>query len=157
MILISPWSRQLPDGKSSPKNYPWFPEVVKQLVRDHELVQIGVEGELDIGCTYRKNNLPLRNIEQLIQQCDTWVSVDNFFHHLAWTVGKSGVVIFGKSDPAIFGHPENINLLLDRKYLRKNQFNWWVQESWDPTVFVSPEVVIAAVKDQVKQQTGMVV
>jgi hypothetical protein len=68
---------------------------------------------------------------------------------MAWTLGRPGVVIFGPSDPVIFGHEENVNLLKDRRFLRKQQFWLWSQIephlASNPDIFVSPEVVVAAV------------
>lgn len=64
--------------------------------------------------------------------------------HLAWSIGQPGVAIFGPSDPNIFGHVENINLLKDRRYLRERQFWLWSQYEPNPEAFVDPKVVIAA-------------
>jgi hypothetical protein len=60
--------------------------------------------------------------------------------------GIYGVVIWGKSDPLLFGYPENVNLLKDRKYLRARQFYIWDDEPFDPEVFVEPAEVVKAVK-----------
>jgi ADP-heptose:LPS heptosyltransferase len=73
------------------------------------------------------------------------MSVDNFAHHLAWSAGKPGVAIFGSSDPIIFGHPENINLLKGRQHLRARQFGLWSEEQWRPEIFVPPSEVVSAV------------
>jgi hypothetical protein len=54
--------------------------------------------------------------------------------------------VFGQSDPNIFGHPENINLLKDRKYLREKQFWIWEQAEFIEEAFVTPDVVIDALK-----------
>ena len=47
-----------------------------------------------------------------------------------------------KSDPNIFGHPENINLLKDRSYLAEQQFLWWDLYEYNPEAFVKPEEVL---------------
>jgi len=147
VILISPWSRPTPEGKPSPKNYPHWPEVARALAASgHEVLQLSVSGEPDVpGCHARRDDVPLRAVEALIRASETWVSVDNFFHHLAWSVGKPGVAVFGLSDPDIFGHPENVNLIRDRRFLRKRQFGLWSQEPPRPEAFVVPGDVIAAV------------
>ena len=56
----------------------------------------------------------------------------------------NGIVLFGQSDPAHFGYPTNINLLKDKKYLRKEQFLFWWHESvaFRADAFVGPEVVV---------------
>jgi ADP-heptose:LPS heptosyltransferase len=152
MILISPWSRHTSEGKPSPKNYPYWVRVVQVLrARGLEVHQISVTGEPDIGATKRFDNLPFGEIERRIKECQAWCSVDTFFQHLAWSVEKRGVVIFGQSDPLIFGHPENVNLLLDRKHLREQQWWLWSQTPDKPEVFVPPEEVIAAILGLLKK------
>jgi hypothetical protein len=46
------------------------------------------------------------------------------------------------SDPLIFGHPENINLLKDRNSLAANQFLWWENTEHNPNHFVKPEEIL---------------
>jgi hypothetical protein len=145
MILISPWSRLTTDGKPSPKNYPWWPEVVAALMRrGFEVVQLSCNGEPGVPGARRINDLALSGVATLMYGCQTWIAVDNFFPHMASCLGQPGVAIFGFSDPEIFGHPENINLLKDRKYLRQCQFRHWSQQEPDPNVFVGPDVVVSA-------------
>lgn len=143
-ILLSPWSRLTTDGKPSPKNYPWWEAVVRELP---DVVQISCKGEPDVkGCARRIDDLPLSKLKELIRECRTWMSVDNAIQHLAWSIGKRGVVVFGPSDPIIFGHPENVNLLKDRKNLREWQFRFWSLDTWKPEIFPSPIDVIRAVQ-----------
>ncbi len=145
MILISAWSRPA-DGKPSPKNYPHWVHVVQLLKAcGLEVHQIAQKGEYDISANKRFDDLPLAELERRILDCQAWISVDNFFQHLAWSVGKPGVVIFGQSDPDIFGHPENMNLLLDRRYLREQQWWLWSQTPYKPEIFVSAKTVVEAV------------
>jgi hypothetical protein len=54
-------------------------------------------------------------------------------------------VIFSQSDPVIFGHPDNVNLLKDRKYLRELQFQTWMGVPYNEDAFVSPDEVVNAV------------
>ena len=156
-IIISPYSRKL-RGKDSPnpKNWPkeYWEELVRKLVeKGHEIIQVGVEGEekLMVSQTgvegYKltwKFGLPLSELKELIKECDSWVSCDNFFHHFCWLIGKPGIVIFSQSDPLIFGHAENKNLLKDRKYLRSNQFGTWEEAEYNKEAFVEPERVLNA-------------
>lgn len=144
MILIFPWSKPTTEGPS-PKNYPYWDSVVSNLSKArYSVLQISRTGEKDVAGAQRKDDLPLDKIAQLMKESETWISVDTFAPHMAWTLGEPGVVIFGSSDPLIFGHPENINLLKNRKYLRDKQFWLWSQESADPDRFVGPEAVINA-------------
>ena len=146
LILISPWSKPLKNGKENPKNYPWWKELVKLLKIDgFYIIQIGILGEKDIGADEQRFNLSLEELEILINNCFIVLSVDSFLQHFCWYIKKRGIVIFGKSDPLIFGHESNINLLKDRKYLRKNQFWTWEEETYDPEVFVSPEDIMRAI------------
>jgi ADP-heptose:LPS heptosyltransferase len=139
MILIAPWSKQLRNGSPNPKNYPHWHDLVKLL--PSPVVQVGVDGELQLVEDFRKN-LNLKDLAQIIQSCSTWISVDTFFQHYAWSLGKKGVVIWGQSDPKIYGHEENINLLLDRSYLTPNQFLMWEMIPYRDDCWVDPKTVL---------------
>lgn len=129
------------NGKQHPKNYPYWEEVISKI--KEPLIQVGVTGEHQLVDDFRKN-LPFNELSSLVDQCKTWLSVDSFFQHFCWDLGKPGVVVFGQSDPNIFGHPENINLLKDRKYLREKQFWIWEQAEYNQDAFVPPDTVLAA-------------
>jgi len=146
-ILISPWSKELRDKSYNPKNYPHWPKVIEGLKDDWHIIQIGVTGEKQLVDDFRVN-LPLRTIGDLLlaPECHTWISVDNFLPHLAYLVNKSGIVLWGISDPNIFGYRENKNLLKARKYLREYQFQIWDGLKYDPNVFVTADRVIEAVR-----------
>jgi hypothetical protein len=83
----------------------------------------------------------------LIELTKTWtafISVENFFPHFVhynFKGEKKGIVLFGKSDPEIFGYPENINLLKDKSYLRWDQFGPWEMTDFVKEAFVEPQVV----------------
>jgi len=139
MIIISPFSKTLRNGKTNPKNYPYWKELIRLI--DEPIVQVGIDGEEQLVDDFRKN-LSLDELGSLVNQCRTWISCDSFFQHFAWDKQKYGIVLWSVSDPNIFGHPENINLLKDRKYLVQNQFLWWEHTEYDATKFVEPEVVL---------------
>lgn len=143
MILLAPWAKKLRVDKPHPKNYPYWPEVVKEI--NEPIIQIGIEGEVQLVDDFRKN-LPMNELTDLVGQCKTWLSVDSFFQHFCWDLGKPGIAIWGPSDPLIFGHPENVNLLKDRSYLRPNQFWWWEQCDFNKDSFVEPKVVLDALQ-----------
>ena len=147
-ILISPWSRELRDKSYNPKNYPYWSEAIEGLKDDYDIIQIGVTDEKKLVDDFRVN-LTLKVIGELLMdpKCHTWISVDNFLPHLAHVVGKEpGIVIWGISDPNIFGYRENKNLLKARKYLREAQFQIWDGLKYDPNVFVTADRVIEAVR-----------
>lgn len=143
MIIISPYARQMRNDKPHPKNFPYWKEVINKI--SEEIIQIGVEGEEQLVDDFRKN-LSLNELAILTHECKTWISVDSFYQHFCWDLKKPGIVIFGQSDPNIFGHTENINLLKDRKYLRENQFWLWEQVDYNKDAFVKPKFVIDALK-----------
>ncbi len=137
--IISPFSRPLRNGKPNPKNYPYFKELIKLL--PYHVIQVGVKGEEKLvkDCRF---NLSIKELEALIKECDLWISVDSFLPHLAHHVGKPGIVIWGKSDPLIFGYSENKNVIMSRENLRTNQFIFWEDEPYDKDVFVKPDKVL---------------
>ena len=139
MIIISPYSKALRNNKTNPKNYPYWKELIR-LIKE-PIVQVGIEGEEQLVEDFRKN-LSLSELRLLVNECKTWISCDSFFQHLGWDCKKYGIVLWSVSDPLIFGHPENSNLLKDRNNLVQNQFLWWEQTEHDANKFVSPEIVI---------------
>ena len=143
MIIIAPYAQKLRTDKLNPKNYPYWKELIAQI--DEPIIQVGVDGEEQLVEIFYKD-LPISELRQLIQTCRTWIGVDSFFQHLAWDENKKGIVLWGPSDPLIFGHPENINLLKSREHLVKNPFIWWEATEHDPNRFVLPKDVIKYLK-----------
>jgi ADP-heptose:LPS heptosyltransferase len=139
MIIISPYAKFMRNGQKHPKNYPFWQEVINHIAEP--IVQVGIEGEQPIVSDFRKN-LPLSELAELVKSCNTWISCDSFFQHFCWDLGKPGIVIFSQSDPNIFGHPENVNILKDRKYLREKQFWIWEQAEYNDEAFVHPQVIL---------------
>jgi len=131
------------NGQKHPKNYPYWQEVLSKI--QEPVIQVGVEGETQLVPDFRKN-LPLSELAVLVKECKTWMSCDSFFQHFCWDLNKPGIVIFSQSDPNIFGHVENINLLKDRKYLREKQFWIWEQAEYNQDAFVDPGIVLLALK-----------
>ena len=86
-------------------------------------------------------------LKHLINECQTWISCDSMFQHLGWDCQKKGIVLWSVSDPLIFGHPENINLISSRDNLAPNQFLWWDDTPHDPNKFVAPDVVLKALQE----------
>jgi ADP-heptose:LPS heptosyltransferase len=144
MIIIAPYAQKLRTNKQNPKNYPYWKELIALI--DEPIIQVGVEGEEQLVEKFEKN-LPIAELRQLIQTCRTWIGVDSFFQHLAWDEGKPGVVLWGPSNPLIFGHPENINLLKDRSHLVTNQFIWWEATEHSNERFVDPQIVLEHLKE----------
>jgi hypothetical protein len=147
-IALSPYAAKLPENRCNPKDYPYFPELVAMLNADgHEVVQIGVTGESRIeGVGQFIQNWPLDKLVEVVRECDTWCSVDSFLPHFCWLHHlKPGVVIWGQSDPTIWGHPQNVNLIKSHAYLRQWQFAPWWDAEYREDVFVGPEAVRDAI------------
>ena len=143
MIILSPYAKRMRNGKQHPKNYPYWEKVIAKI--KEPIVQVGVGGEVPLVGDFRQN-LSLEDLARLIKECKTWMGIDSFFQHYCWDQGKPGIVLWGQSDPVIFGHPENVNLLKDRKYLREKQFWLWEQCEFNADSFVDPDVVVEALK-----------
>jgi ADP-heptose:LPS heptosyltransferase len=144
-IVISPYSRPMRNGKENPKNYPYWSELIALLKADgHTLIQIGLTGEMALDVHKVWFDLPLKEVKELLLASDTWISIDSWLQHLAHHLGKTGIVLYGQSDPLIFGYPENINLLKDRTYLRKHQFDIWESAEYNADAFISPDDILLA-------------
>lgn len=144
-ILISPYSARLHNGLPSPKSYPYWKQLVALLNRDGwEVIQIGLKDEDRIpGVGQFIQNWPFDKLVDLARECDTWLSVDNFWPHFCnYHRLKPGVVIFGPSDPSIFGYYQNANVLRSREYLRPHQYGSWTEWHHDPGAFVYAENVL---------------
>ena len=136
----------MPNGNPNAKNFNAWKELIDLLVKDgHELFQVGLTGEeaLVPNVHFDKS---FEDIALLLKECDLFISVDNFFPHFANTQNRRGIVIWGQSDPLLFGYPTNINLLKSRKYLRLDQFNTWIAVPYSHKVFVHPMLVRNAVQ-----------
>lgn len=159
-IAISPYSKPRSDGRPNAKNYPWWTEVLTCLAPEYDLIQIvhGQEPQLEIDieslishAAFHGSPLPriehaiglrLPAIEELVRSCDAFMCVDNYLQHLGQWCGKRGVVLYGPSDPALFGYKENLNLYAGRKYFRPFQFQTWQEWEFTPDAFVKPEQVV---------------
>ena len=123
----------VPGNNKNAKSYPHWDRLL-ELLGDHEIKKI-------------EGILKEQEIIDWVNWCEVWISIDSFLQHLVSHYKlKRGIVIWGKSDPEIFGYKTNINLLKDRKCLRAEQFKWWKDEPIDPDVFVPPEMIVEALK-----------
>lgn len=148
-MIISPYSKKLRNGKKNPKNYPNWQRVIDLLrQKGIHVIQVGRsgEGEDAFNVDELKFDLSYEELEQLVKDCDTWACVDNFFHHMcSFIPNKKGVVVWGKSNPSLFGYAHNTNLLKDKKYLRANQFDIWEHEDYSSKCWSNAEIVVQAI------------
>lgn len=146
-ILIAPFARKLrgPAGPNA-KDYPFILPLLS-LLKEHDLTQIGAKDDehLPIPGIF---GLSFKEVCESVKTTDTFISVDSYLQHIGWYVGKPGIVLFGPSDPLIFGHNIHINLLRNRKYLRAGwrEFSDWESCPLCPQAFVSPEEVVKALE-----------
>ncbi len=152
-IILAPFSTRLSSGSPNPKNPPpgfWQIVVSKLNALGHEVTQIGGIGEERIeGVSQHLTNWPLKMLKEIIKAEDTWISVDSFLPHFVWAekINKRGVVVWSQSDPLIWGHSENVNLLKGRQYLRLLQYQSWPEAVYNADAFVSPDEVVSAVQN----------
>lgn len=145
MILYAPFAARSPslNGNPSPKDYPHAKELAKLLEKDHEVIQVGGNGDGQLCEDFRKN-LSFNDLGKLIFQSQIGISADSYLQHYYWYLGKIAIALFGISDPLIFGHPENLNLLIDRRFLRPNQFDLYYTSDYKTEAFVRPQDVLRA-------------
>lgn len=151
-IVIAPSSRKLRNGKNNPKNYPFFKELIALLEKDYDIIQVSSVGE-EALVPNTHFNCSLDHIKELLKGCALWVSVDSFLQHLAHHVGKKGVVLWGPSDPRIFGYPNNVNILKDKKYLRIKPFDIWEAIEFNAEAFVPPATVYSVISTEFPLQS----
>lgn len=149
-IIIVPFSRKNPDGSINAKTYPFWGSLISLLQKQHHsLTQIGEVGEEKLVPDVRFN-LRKHEHKKLLAEHDTFISVDTWYPHFAHKLGRPGVVIWGKSDPKIYGYDTHFNIFKDRRFFRKEQFRVWAEEPYDASVFLSPDEVMKCVETCVK-------
>lgn len=133
-IAIHTDGKPMRNGKPSAKVYPWFDELIIKLKEGgHDIKEV-------------KGFLTWIQMKEILDWCDSWVATDSFWQHFCWYHGKKGFAIFSRSDPNIFGHKENINILKDRKYLRPDQFSNWEACEFIEESFLKPIELIKKIE-----------
>lgn len=147
-IVVAPYTARIPTTPMNPqgicaKQFMYFKNVCSVLKwLGHDIVQIGTEGEEDLGTGLFIKGAKLIEIKELIKNCDFWISLDSFLQHLAHETLKPGVVIWSVSSPTIFGYPENLNLYKDEKLFRKEQHAKWLEEPYDMNKFLDFTTIV---------------
>lgn len=143
-ILFAPFAASQPhlNGSGSPKSIPLAKELAQIIMAaGHQLIQIGGEEDEQVTPDFRKN-LSFDEVGKLIETSDTAICCDSYLQHHCWLLNKKAIVIWGISDPLIFGHSLHHNLLKDRRFLRPNQFDLYYSDQHRPDAFPSPWKVI---------------
>jgi hypothetical protein len=148
MILIHPYAQKLRNNMPNAKTYHRWKDLILLLkVLDSDIRQIGLPGEEQI--VDKMITIPtIKTIISLLEESHYFITIDSFLPHLAYNISKVGVVIWSVSDPKIFGYPANLNILKDSKYLRKNQFGIWEQQSFVEDAFLPPEIIVVKIKER---------
>ncbi len=128
LIIIAKGVKPLRNGNKSAKEYPYWDELIRLLSENYEIREVIKE--------------PLDELENLVKSAKAVICCDSFLQHFCWSVGVKAIVLWGTSDPLIFGHAENINLLKSRAYVRVEPFDAWEGEACNPNAFVPPQEVI---------------
>lgn len=145
-IIVSLYSKPLKTGAKSPKDYPYAQQLVDLLVKNgHEVIQVAYGAEPVLTSVTELRNAKLREIEDMLKTCDTYICVDTYLQHMAHYLGIRGIVIFAMSNPEYFGYPDNINIVKDNKYFKTQQFQPWDMIQANDEAFVEPSVVVEAV------------
>jgi len=127
-IIISRGVKPLRNGKKSAKEYPYWDELIKLLEKNYIVKEVIHE--------------PFDVLEKMLKEAYAVICCDSFLQHFCWSIGVKAIVLWGTSDPLIFGHKENINVLKHRSYVRKNQFDNWENDEYNPNAFVTPQEVL---------------
>lgn len=151
MILFAPFAERQPwlNGSLNPKSYPWAKELAQLLSKEDHVIQVGGENDEQVCEDFRKN-LGFREVGKLIHESRTGVCVDSFLSHYYWYLDRRALVIFSVSDPVIYGHETNLNVLKDRKYLRENQWDLYYANQVNHEAFLSPSEVLTALQEIIK-------
>lgn len=148
MILFAPFAARCHslNGNPSPKDYPFAKELCRLLENNDEIIQVGGDTDEQIAKDFRKN-LSFREVGNLIRESKTGICVDSYLQHYYWFLNRKAIVLWGISDPIIFGHKMHLNLLKDRKYLRPNQFDLYYSNEYNTEAFVAPNEVMKALRE----------
>jgi len=77
-------------------------DIVSRIIPDFD---IQVSNRYDL-----RDKFSLRQIAYLLEQTNTFVAIDSIITHLSLHSNKTGIVIWGSSNPKTHGHIHNINL-----------------------------------------------
>ena len=147
VIIISPYSFTADNAKS----YPYWDQLVPMIKSlGYKTIQIGRGNEPKIPEVDDVwFDLPLKELESKISDCRMWIGVDNAIQHMVNCMDEivPGIVIFGESDPKMFGYHYNCNILKSKDYLRPDKFGIWMDRERKNEAFSSAEEVFLKIKE----------
>ncbi len=79
---------RMPNGARNAKNFPKWPELVAMLnAEGHEVIQVAGQNEERVeGVAMFLQGFPLEKLEEVLRDCDTWISVDSWMPHFCATL-----------------------------------------------------------------------
>jgi len=101
------------------KNQEWFVDRWEKLAKkmfEYDFIQLGLKDDpLVKGVIDMRGETTVREATALVKHSKCFVGVDSFLGHAPNITGTPGVVLFGPSNPIVWGHDENINIYKDLK------------------------------------------
>jgi ADP-heptose:LPS heptosyltransferase/SAM-dependent methyltransferase len=112
---LAPYARPIVAiHKSSTFSYKqWFDQRWLQLISLNPactFIELGRGDDTALPGVINLRNRPLRESFALLGECDALLAVDSSMAHAAAALHVPSVVLFGASNPLVFGHSGNINL-----------------------------------------------
>lgn len=95
------------------KNQEWPFNNWDKLIRsmpEYTFIQLGLKDELKVKQAVDLRGTTFREALAFIKHARGFVGVNSSFSHATNAFGIPGVVLFGPSQPEVWGHPNNINL-----------------------------------------------
>jgi len=136
-IAIARCHRDLRNGSPNPREYPYWDELIKLMQEDNHIVyEQGIAINHDVLLDDLKDK-------------DLIITIDSFIQHFCWYHGLKAIVLWGPSDPLIFGHKENVNIIKSRSYLRARQFDVWEGEPCNKDAFYTAEELYNNMKENI--------
>jgi len=122
------------------KEWPFFEELIS-LNPEVNFVEVLIEGQnptKGAAAMYGTR----KEILQELKDSDMFISIDSWLQHLAsMQTDKLGLVIFSRSNPAIFGYPKFANVFENTKYFKSNPYEAWSPVDIMTEAFPSIEIV----------------
>lgn len=154
-ILIHPEAKSCKDGSISPKNYPYFNELIEKIKNNFKDIEINQLGNSKDKKLNQINNyyfdIDLQDIENLIDEHDLWISIDSFLPHYCDCYKlKNGIVIYTVSNPDIFGYKSNINLIKNKKFIRNRNkiFIYYNKEDYNENAFIDYNKIYEKIQEK---------
>jgi len=150
LCLIVPYSAVTAHGKISTYK-DWEDEKWRALIRalkerGYQVNQLGVKGqETDLG-TDQFLTTHILDAIALVKHASLVISVDTWAGHAAHAFGTKAIILFGSTNPALFGYPTNINIC---KGIPDPNIQWLRNENVpnDKMRLISVEDVINAIEE----------